>query len=416
MVQLPSEYLERLTRFGIQPGLERIRALLERVGNPHRKYPVVLVGGTNGKGSVVEFVATILRTAGYRTGSYTSPHLYRYNERIRINGVEISDEDLLRLLREVEPHIEAVGQNPELGHPTQFEALTLMGLLYFAEQNVDVAVLEVGLGGKWDATNVTEPLVSAVVTVDLDHVDRLGKTLREIAADKAHIARPGKPLVTAETKRQALQALHEHCRRIGARFLPVSAPRFDLPPLRMLGDFQKINATLSWEIAELLRAQGFHLSDEAIRQGLSEAVLPGRFDIVRTSPTVLLDGALNPEAARTLARNLRQCFGGHRIILVMGISADKLTDDLKEEMVAALASLADVFIATRANSPRAAPAEQIAAFARPHAQDVRVVVPVRDAVKLARQLAQPDDVVCVTGSFYVIGEVEREPLTINPSP
>ncbi len=413
MTHFLSDYLEHLSRFGIKPGLERIRALLERVGNPHLKYPVVLVGGTNGKGSVVEFVATILRTADYRTGIYTSPHIYRYNERIRINGEEISDDDLRRLLREVEPHVEAVAQTPELGQPTQFEVLTLMGLLYFAEQNVDVAVLEVGLGGKWDATNVTEPIVSSVVTVGLDHVDRLGKTVQEIAADKVHIARPGKPLVTAETKLPALQAFREHCHRIRALFIPVAEPRFDLPPLRMLGDFQKINATLSWKIAELLREQGFDISNDEIQHGLSEAVLPGRFEIVRTAPTVVLDGALNPEAARALARNLRQCFGGHRMILVMGISADKLTDDLKEEMVAALAPLAEVFIPTQANNPRAAPAEQIAAFARLHAPDVRVVVPVMDAVKLAMQLAQPDDVVCVTGSFYVIGEVEREQLTIN---
>lgn len=403
-----SDSLERLTRFGIRPGLERIRALVERVGNPHRKYPVVLVGGTNGKGSVVEFVATMLRAAGYRTGIYTSPHLYRYNERIRINGEEISDDDLLRLLRAIEPHIDAIAQNPSLGHPTQFEALTLIGLFYFAEQNVDIAVLEVGLGGKWDATNVTEPMVSAIVTVDLDHVDRLGKTIREIAADKVHLARCGKPLVTAETKPAALQVFREHCDKIGAGLVIVSEPRIDLPPLRMLGDFQKINATVAWKIAELLREQGFDISDDAIRQGLSEAVLLGRFDIVRTSPTVVLDGALNPEAARTLARNLRQCFGGHRLILVMGISADKLTDDLKEEMIAALAPLAEVFIATQAHNPRAAPAEHIAALARSRLRDVRVVVPVRDAVKLAMQLAQPDDVVCVTGSFYVLGEVERK--------
>ncbi|MDW8366786.1 MAG: folylpolyglutamate synthase/dihydrofolate synthase family protein [Abditibacteriales bacterium] len=405
--------MERLTRFGIQPGLERIRALLERVGNPHLKYPVVLIGGTNGKGSVVEFVARILHTAGYRTGIYTSPHLYRYNERIRINGAEISDDDLLRLLRTVEPHVEAVAQYPELGHPTQFEVLTLIGLLYFAEQNVDVAVLEVGLGGKWDATNVTEPIVSAVVTVDLDHVDRLGGTIQAIAADKVHIARPGKPLVTAETKPDALRAFREHCDKMGARLVVVAEPRSDLPPLRMLGDFQKVNATLSWKVAELLQEQGFALRDDAIRRGLSEATLPGRFEIVRTSPTVVLDGALNPEAARTLARNLRQHFSGRRLLLVMGVSADKLTDDLKEEMVAALAPLAEVFIATQANNPRAAPAAQIAAFARPHTPDVRAVAPVMDAVKLAMQLAQPDDVVCVTGSFYVIGEVEREVLGLR---
>jgi dihydrofolate synthase/folylpolyglutamate synthase len=405
-----SDYLERLTRFGIKPGLERIRALLERVGNPHQHFPVVLVGGTNGKGSVVEFTATILREAGYRTGIYTSPHLYRYNERIRINGVEISDEDLLRLLRDVEPHIEALAQDARFGHPTQFEVLTLIGLLYFAQQNVDAAVLEVGLGGKWDATNITEPVVSVVVTVGLDHVDRLGKTVEDIARDKVRIARENKPFITAETKLGVLAVFRASCNEIGAELVTISQPRLDLPPLKMLGDFQRVNATLSWRVAELLNQQGFRISEDAIRQGLSKTQLAGRFEILRTQPTVLLDGAVNPEAARALARNLKAQFGGRRMVLVFGLSADKLTDDLKEDMLAVLAPLADVVIATQANNPRATSAEGIATLARRHHQDVRVVVPVMDAVQLAMQLAQPDNVICVTGSFYVIAEVERRVL------
>ncbi|HEX9996143.1 MAG TPA: Mur ligase family protein, partial [Abditibacterium sp.] len=201
-------YLQNLQRFGIQPGLERIQALLESAGNPQNSYPIMLVGGTNGKGSTCEFAARLLAQDGRRIGLYTSPHLYNWNERIRIlpgDGLfegAISDADLDALLDDALPHIETVAR--ELGQPTEFEVMTFLGLWHFSRQKVDAAVVEVGLGGKWDATNATEPIVSVVTHVALDHMDRLGNTLEEIAADKVEIARAGRYFITAETKKSVL--------------------------------------------------------------------------------------------------------------------------------------------------------------------------------------------------------------------
>ncbi len=458
-----ADYLNHLERFDVKPGLERIRALMERFGQPQLKYPVVLVGGTNGKGSTVEFIAGILRCAGYKVGVYTSPHIYRFNERIRIvtsgssrragelfDG-EIADDDLLRLLNTVRPVAEDLARTTDLRGATTFEILTAMGFLYFAEQQVDLAVVEVGLGGRWDATNLTEPIVSVITNVSLDHTDRLGDTVEKIAREKMEIARPGRVLVTGETDPKLLQVFREFCAERGAALLlpeaefHVDSYRFDcgIPYFAAMslkiggyqreitGDqeaarqglfaaFQERNLSLAISAVIHLKRSGWKIERQYLERACASAAIPGRFEFLSgdSFPLIIADAANNPagmEALRSAFIRFRDWALADReapfkflnLVLVLGISADKAV----EEMVSIIAPLARTVIATQADNRRAAPAERIAEAARKHCAEVRVAVPVREAVRQALDLAEPNDLVLITGSFFVLGEIDREELT-----
>jgi dihydrofolate synthase/folylpolyglutamate synthase len=406
------DYFAALQRFGIRPGLERVRALLHSAGNPEQKFPAVLVGGTNGKGSTCEFLARGF-SASRRIGLYTSPHLNRWNERIRIveNGDaspqsgKISDTELETLLREAAPHLEAVTKVH--GTPTEFETLTFLGFWHFARQNVDAAVVEVGLGGKWDATNVCEPLVSVVTHVALDHCDRLGNTLEEIAADKIYIARPNRVCVTAETKPEVLRVFQEHCDAIGAHLQQISTVEFREPhevqaDTSTVPHWQQLNARTAAAAARALEtALGWPHSEENISLAVA-----GRAEIVRQNPTVLLDGANNPDGALRLAEYLRAAFPNRRIIFVAGMSADK---DFRA-MLRIWREVASRFITTQAQHPRAAGAEELAQTPELTDAVVEAIPDVRGAVARALQLATPNDVIVVSGSFFVLSEVERNAL------
>lgn len=424
------QYFESLTRFGIKPGLERMRFLLDRCDHPESRYPAVLVGGTNGKGSVVEYLATILASAGYTTGAYTSPHIHRYHERIRINGREIPDEVLVKLLHQVVPHVDASRSNSGLGEVTEFEILTLLAFLYFAQRRVDIAIVEVGLGGRWDATNACDPVVSLITHIALDHTDRLGGDVVSIAREKIPIIRPHRVLVTGEQKPEALDIFRSACDQqdtallgLGQDFdcdlledtprgirLRIRTPerQYEAIESSLVGRCQAENVSLAVVAAEEIgRASGtcagtFHINADAIQRGIASTRLPGRFEILRTDPTVILDGSNNPDGAARLAESLTRYFGDRRIILVVGISDDK---DV-ESMVAALAPVAAQVIATRADHPRATPTDRIVAAARLWKTEVRAVVPVAEAVRAAIARAAADDIVCIAGSFFVLGEVE----------
>lgn len=397
-------YLARLQRFGISPGLERIRALLERAGNPHLAYPTLLVGGTNGKGSTCEFAARLLSQNGRRIGLFTSPHLYAWNERIRIlpgaglfEGA-ISDADLDALFQDALPHIEAVAA--QLGQPTEFEVVTFLGLWHFARQRVDAAVIEVGLGGRWDATNAIEPLLSVVTHVALDHMDRLGDTVEEIAADKVHIARPGRPFLTLESKPSVLEVFRSHCRAIGADF-QAFAPLF-------CDDFQQVNFDFAQKIVARFATELRWPVEAAPRFPLR---VRGRFEQIGAAPRLLIDGANNPEGAAQLVDQIEHDPLSHRdIILVLGILVDKDW----AQMTQILVPLAKMVIATQSNSPRAQTAALVAEEARRHHSQVEEVVPVAAAVERARQLAAPSDTILVTGSFTTIAEVPRPEESASP--
>ncbi len=392
-----ASYLSDLQRFGIAPGLQRIEALLARADNPHLKYPHILIGGTNGKGSTAEFAARTLATNGRRIGLYTSPHLYNWNERIRIlpgaglfEGA-ISDTDIDQLLDDALPNIEATAR--ELGQPTEFEVMTFLGLWHFARQKVDAAVLEVGLGGKWDATNVTSPQVSAVTHVALDHMDRLGNTLEEIAADKVCIARAGKTFFTAETKPNVLEIFQTYCQNNSVDFVQIQPPDSN--------DFQQTNRALALEIARKFSGDlGWKIPTQ-----IPPTQVPGRAEIIRENPRVIIDGANNPDGAARLVRHLREelKLQTDETILVVGILADK---DWRA-MIEVLAPLARQIICTQSDSPRALPVAELAAQVRKFNPNVEEVATVEAAVTRARAVAASSDTILVTGSFTLIAEVPR---------
>ena len=391
-------YLSDLQRFGIAPGLQRIRALLARAGDPYLQYPHILIGGTNGKGSTAESAARALAQNGRRIGLYTSPHLYSWNERIRVlpgAGLPqlfagaVSDAELDGLLEDALPHIEGVAA--QMGQPTEFEVMTFLGLWHFARAGVEAAVLEVGLGGKWDATNASEPKVSCVTHVALDHCDRLGNTLEAIASDKVCIARAGRPLLTAETKPNVLEVFRAHCQKVGADLVEVAVPN---------GDFQSANRALALEVAGAFACQIGWDAPTAI----PKFEVPGRAEIIAQNPRVIIDGANNPDGAQQLAARLRQLgVSKSELILIVGILADK---DWRA-MLEILAPLARAVICTASDSPRALPTSELAAGARAFNTNVEAIATVEGAVARARALAGVGGTVLVTGSFTTIAGVPR---------
>jgi dihydrofolate synthase / folylpolyglutamate synthase len=424
-------YLSGLLRFGIKFGLDRFAELCRRTGNPERRFRSIHVGGTNGKGSTATFVSSILRAEGYRVGTYLSPYVRDLRERIQINGEMISKDDFARLMSKVAPVLEDVGRTA-LGEGTEFEAKTLIAFLYFAEQQVDFAAVEVGMGGTYDATNVISPLVAAITNVSLDHTDRLGTTVPQIAADKAGIAKPGAPLVTGASG-DAWETIHSVCRQKGVEVwrvagedpsgpsadVQITLKRFEnsfsllvhpelvegreLRDLRigLIGDFQYENAAVAAAAVLAIERKGIKVSEDAIRRGLAEARLPGRLEVIQHRPTVVLDAAHNPDGAEKLAVSIPRYFNYRRLIMVIGM----LRTHSAEGVVSALAPLADEFIATAPGWEKAADAEDIAAIARQHCSNVTLIEPVTAAVSEAISRAEPDDLVLITGSFYTIGEV-----------
>jgi dihydrofolate synthase/folylpolyglutamate synthase len=432
--------MAELQRFGISPGLERIHALLKSTARPDNGYPIVLIGGTNGKGSTCEFLARHLATLpshqshsarpNRRIGLYTSPHLYRWNERIRIISADvapsapgslapfpdaISDSHLDSLFDEARIHIDAVTE--EHGQPTEFEVLTFLGLWHFSRQHVDAAVVEVGLGGKWDATNVTNPLVSVVTHVALDHCDRLGSTYEEIARDKVEIARPGRVLITADTRESVLRIFRDYSDEIGARLWTLRRPEYSNDATALSKFLQAHAATEDagasapgWQAVNAYTA---HAAAWALNDALGQHqapfskpqfTVPGRAEIIHEGPVILLDGANNPDGAARLSEYLQEKFANRRLIFVAGISADKDWPAMVEQW----SLRAAMFIATQAQHPRAARAEALAEAARNWCSHTEAVPNVMDALRRAMSLATPDDVICVSGSFFVLAEIDRQ--------
>jgi len=398
---------------GMRPGLERIEALLEAAGSPERAMTLVQVAGTNGKGSVSAMLAAILTCSGRRVGLFTSPHLVDLRERIRVGGVPIPEAD-------VADGMEALGSLVARLDATMFETLTALALDHFAGEGVEAAVLEAGLGGRLDSTSVGRPAVEVITRIDLDHEAYLGSSLEAIAREKAAIIRSGialsarqEPAVEAELGRRAGEAgvpllvegrdLRVRVRRAtqDGQWLDLEGPGWRLDDVRcaLLGVFQPANALLAAAAARALGA-----SDAAIRDGLANVRWPGRFELIRRAPPVIVDGAHNPAGAHALAASLAAYFPSRRGTFVVGISADKD----KAGIMGALVPLAERVICTAAYHPRAAPPETLAEIARLAAGDRRLRVetapsPV-EALRLA--LAGPDTpMVCVAGSLFMIGEI-----------
>jgi dihydrofolate synthase/folylpolyglutamate synthase len=395
-----TDYERQAVRYAPETyNLDRMRRLLELLGRPDRRFKSLHVAGTKGKGSVCHMAEVILREAGYRTGLYTSPHLVDMRERIRLDGRPVSEAGFVRAMNRMERALRRL-------RPTYFETMTAAAFLLFAERPVDYAVVEVGLGGRLDATNVIEPVACAITTIDYDHMDKLGRTLGAIAREKAGILKPGVPAVSSPQRPAALREI----RRRGRPFIPrirVTGSRGMLKfivgdagggvqelRLPVIGAHQAVNAGTA---VALVEASGARVSREAVRRALARVRLPGRIEVVSRRPWVIVDAAHNPVAARALAAALRSWPPRRRTILVFGASQDKDARGMLRELLPG----ADFAIFTRAAGPRAA---DPAALARRAGRPAAIVPRVRDAVALARSLARPEDAVVVTGSFYVAGE------------
>ncbi|MGQ9486968.1 MAG: bifunctional folylpolyglutamate synthase/dihydrofolate synthase [Armatimonadota bacterium] len=429
-------YMQSLKRFGIKLGNERFEALLERLGNPHHQLRVIHVAGTNGKGSTSTFIATILQAAGYKVGLYLSPYVFNLRERIQVNGYPIPESDFARLVTWIKPHIEELAQT-SLGQVTEFELKTAVGFSCFAEQRVDFAVVEVGLGGRLDATNVVRPLVSVITSIGWDHMDRLGDTLGKIAAEKAGIIKPYAPAVTGVTDPEPLEVIREHAKRAGVPLTEVKPERMVIPPpartvhwqnegvarmrqkvsvrttdrvyrhlsLRLLGRHQCSNAAVAIAAVEALQhAHRVDVPESAIRTGLEHATMPGRMQIVRRSPMLLLDGAHNVDAVRCLAQAIPETLRYRRLILVLGMTRGHDP----RGVVDTLAPLASYIIFTQPNDQRRRPAVDLPEASTVPLPSYEIIPSVAEAVEHAMSIAEPDDLVVVTGSFYVVGEVPIE--------
>ena len=405
------EYLYSLQKYGIKFGLSKTSNLLKAFGNPHRGQRYVHIAGTNGKGSVAAMVESILRTSGLKVGFYSSPHLVRFTERFRINGKEIPSETAASLVGELRAVI-----NP--AHPpTFFEVTTAMGLIYFAREQVDLAVIEVGMGGRLDATNVIRPDVSVITNISLDHQVFLGRTLKEIAREKAGIVKRGIDLITAATQPPVLEVFRKTCEDKGAPFWRVGQDiRYratgdrityygfkrklkDLE-LGLAGSYQHRNAALALGVTELLERRGVQGSEDPIREGLKSAHWPGRLQVVSREPLLILDGAHNPGAIHCLSEAIRGGFRYKRLILVLGIMADKDVPTILRGIV----PMANYVLFTRPEYYRAAAPETLMQQALPLGKPGEIQPTLAKAIEKAKRMADRKDLILVTGSLFTVGE------------
>jgi len=424
-------YLDSLTKFGIKFGMERIDVLSERFGSPHKRLKVVHVGGTNGKGSTCTFISSILSHSGLSVGTYLSPYVNDPRERIQINGQMISKDDFAHIITQIAPVADEIGKS-DMGEVTEFEAKTMAAFLYFSQQQVDIAVLEVGMGGRFDATNLVHPMAAVITNVTLDHMERLGDTVAAIAREKAGIIKPTCTVITCAQDPDALQVISDKCAHTGAelwRVFPAGTepvnPQGDFsvqyvhnegtlavrssdwaigglcPSLK--GEFQFANAAAAVAAVMSLERFDIRVSPSSIFSGISEAYIPGRLEVIQDNPLLVLDGAHNPDAAQNLAQTLPNTFVYKRLILVVGM----LDNHVPEGVMSHLAVMATKVIATQSTWFKARKVDEIAESAREYCSDVESVPSVPGAVNRALQIARPDDLILVTGSFYTIGEVPR---------
>jgi dihydrofolate synthase / folylpolyglutamate synthase len=397
-----------LGRFGIKPGLTRITRLLGALGNPQDAFATVHVVGTNGKGSSASFLSSILSAGGYRTGLFTSPHLISFTERLRINGTEIDEASVARLAGRV------MAAAPE--ESTFFEIITALAALYFAEQGVDVAVFEAGMGGRLDATNALNGVLTVITPISLDHTDYLGSRIAEIAVEKAGICKPGTPVVSARQHPEAGRVIARHATEIGSPLylcgehfeaswqegrLHYRGLHLELDGLSsgLNGLYQSGNAAVALAGAELLAGAGFPVASQEMADGVERARWPGRMELFPGHPRVLLDGAHNPAGATALAEALLD-LARDRILMVAGVMGDKELSGI----LSPLLPLADKVFAVAPAIDRALPAAQLASFCRQEGADVVDAGSVAQGISLARAAAGANDLVLVCGSLFTVGE------------
>lgn len=407
------EFLNSLQWRGTKLGLQNSLRLSELAGNPHHKLRFIHVAGTNGKGSTCAMLESICRAAGLRTGLYTSPHLVAFSERIQVNRQPIPDDDIVRLVGQMMPLLE---QFPQDQHPTFFEVVTVLALLYFVEQGCDIVLWETGLGGRLDATNIVTPLASVITNIQFDHQKWLGETLTSIAGEKAGIIKPGVPVITAARAPDALKVITETARQQEAPLMVVPPEAEQQAPLSgiclpLLGRHQRLNAATAIATIRVLASNGsLRISDQALADGLSTVYWAGRLQLIERSPghRLLLDGAHNAAGTRSLVDALRDHFPGQRPVLIMGILRDKDW----EEMCVMLSPLPRRILAVPVNSERTATPEELRNVCQRFNPDTPVEI--CHTVAEALDIADNYPFVLVAGSLYLVGEI-LEHLGIVPA-
>ncbi|MCU0666356.1 MAG: bifunctional folylpolyglutamate synthase/dihydrofolate synthase [Candidatus Omnitrophica bacterium] len=409
--------------------LERIKDFLSLIGNPQESLRVIHVAGSKGKGSTSAFIAQILKEAGFKTGLYTSPHLSDFRERIRVFSCQpsaislqpkefegmIEKKDLTRLVKKLRPKIEQYNRILKYGPLSFFEAYTALAFVYFKEKKVDFAVLETGMGGRLDATNTTNAQVCVITPISYEHTDKLGKTLRQIAREKAGIIKSeirnpksesAKPIVIcAPQEKEALDVIRKRCIDVGAKIYEIKKNKLTQFKTQLLGFHQQINANVAKEAVKALSYFGAKISDSKIRKGLAGTFWPGRCEVISQKPFIVLDGAQNKASAKALKEAIRANFRYNKLILVLGISQDK---DIRG-ICAQLRTLAGTVILTKSSNPRATEPKVLARYFPK--KDTRQTSGVKEALCLAKEEAKEKDLILVTGSLFVVGEAREDILS-----
>lgn len=421
------KFIDEVSTRGSELGLTSITNLLNLLGNPQDDLKFVHVGGTNGKGSLLAYLESILRTAGYQVGRYISPTLFSYRERIQVNGSYISREAFARLLTQVAEAMEQM-KAQGMGLPTVFEVETAVSFLYFKETNCDLVLLEVGMGGRLDATNLIKtPVLTALVSISMDHMEFLGNTLAEIAWNKAGIFKDGVPAVSIGQKEEAAEVIRKEAAKkstsctfvdkglfedvvYGLEEQRFSYKEFKNMVIHLAGLHQIENAALALECIRSLRASGYPVADEAVREGLEKTQWKGRFTIIHREPMVIIDGAHNPDAAERLREAVEQYFPNKKKYYIFGVFSDKEYD----KIIDSTAPMADhIFAIETPDNPRALPKEKLVEAVKPVNPSVEAAEDITDAVKKAFAAAGPEDVILIFGSLSFLGEVERTILELT---
>lgn len=415
------EYLQDASRYGSVLGLENMKEMLERLGNPQNDLKFIHIAGTNGKGSVLAYLSTVLKEAGYRVGRYISPTLFSYRERIQVNERLIEREALARLTTDIAEVIDKMCREGK-PHPTVFEIETVLGFLYFREQQCDMVVLEAGLGGLLDATNVVRTSVMEVLTsISMDHLGILGNSLEEIAQNKAGIIKPGTLVITCEQKPEAKAVIEQVCKEKGCRLRIAQMPqkgqieygyerqRFSYGEcqdieISLAGAYQIENAALAVEAVLGLRSLGYEISEKALRDGMKKARWKGRFTVLRKDPVFVIDGAHNRDAAKMLEESIDLYFSDKRLHYIMGVFKDKEY----EEIIRLTAPRAEDIIAIETpENERALPAKDLAQAIAKVNSHVETASDIKSAVEKSMELAGKDDVILAFGSLSFLGDVTK---------
>ena len=407
------EYINGVSWLGTKPGLTRVTALLEKLGRPQDALKFIHIAGTNGKGSCAAMLSSVMKCCGYRTGLFTSPYLARFNERMQVNGKPIGDEALAEVVALVKPAADAMED-----HPTEFEMMTAAAFLWFQQEKCDIVVLETGLGGRLDATNViAAPEAAVIMNIGLDHTQILGDTVEKIAAEKAGIIKPGCDCVLYRQQESVMDVVRERCAALGASLRIADfdqirsefdslygqsfAYKGELYALPLLGKHQLKNAATALEVVEVLRSKGWRLEQSDVEHGIYAVSWPGRFELIHDEPLFVVDGGHNPQCAGTVVDNLMNYFSGNHRVMLVGMLADKDVDGT----LAILDRAADEYVCTTPESERALPAEELARKLEKYGKRITVCPAIPDAVGAACDAAGDTGMVCAVGSLYSVGAI-----------